>query len=132
MFSRMDTAPHGVEPQRRWSVADWLGLVRRASASRGGSGPIAGLDIPPCICNSGNGGAKTEASLVDAAPHGLETPTQPPKVEKQYKMDSKLESESKKSQNRWESRPNKYSGVYSLCSCTIQHTGITNVVLRSG
>ena len=82
MFSQIDTTLHGVELQRRWPIADWLGLGHRANATWGGYGPIAGSEILPCIYNSGSGETKTEILRVDTAPHGVKAPSQPLKKKK--------------------------------------------------
>ena len=54
MTSRVETVPHGVEPQPSRQTADWLGLGNKASATRRRQGPIPGSELSQYICNSDN------------------------------------------------------------------------------
>ena len=79
----------GWKPHPRWVIADWLGLMvpargescssgqRRGPAELGEDNfPSPDQKILPYFYNSNNPGTKTQIPRVDAAPQGVEAPTQ--------------------------------------------------------
>ena len=72
MIPRVETARTVWKPQPHGPVADWLGIVQKASAPRGGYFPIPGLEVLQYLYNSDNLGTKTVIPRVETALHGAE------------------------------------------------------------
>ena len=69
--------PHGVKtPTPLADCCLWLGfVVRTADATGQGYAPIPRSETLPHINKSTTSGTKAVVTLVDTAPHGVETPT---------------------------------------------------------
>ena len=75
VIPRVETPRTVWKPQSHCPIADWLGIVHRASSPRGGQIPIPALKILPDIFKTNYPGRKTVIPRVDTVPQGVETPT---------------------------------------------------------